>query len=105
VLTLPPAARIERPLTVTGVLVAAGDLAVAAPLTVRGLLLAGGSVETRTGGVLRLDGAAWSGDAGGGTSRTGPADTVRWDPCLVRAALDRLARLAPHARWRSSHAP
>ena len=98
-------ARVARPLSVDGVLVVAGDLEIAAPLTVRGLLVAGGSVDTRTGGALRLAGAAWSGDAGGGTSRLGPGDTVRWDPCLVRGARDRLARLASPARWRSVHAP
>ncbi len=90
---------LARPLAVDGILVADGDLAIEAPLHVRGVIVAAGSVDTRARGVLRLDGAVWAGDAGGGRSRLRSGDTVRWDPCAVRAARARLARPAPIEAW------
>lgn len=96
---LAPGTHVARPLAVVGWLVASGALEVAAPVTVRGLLVLARAADTRPGGRLDVEGAAWHLGAGGGPAALAAGSRVHWAPCAVRRARDLLARPGPVVTW------
>jgi hypothetical protein len=94
--------RLMRPLEVTGIVALDSELTLEADLRVTGVLIARGSVRSAAG---RLDvtGAVVAGDAGGGQSRLGPLDRVRYDACAIRQALVPVTDLASAVRWTPLH--
>jgi hypothetical protein len=91
-------ARIVRPLEVTGIVALDSELMVEADLRVTGVLIARGSVRS-TVGRLEVTGAVVTGDAGGGQSRLGESDLIRYDACAVRRALAPVTDLGSSVRW------
>jgi hypothetical protein len=93
-----PSLPLARPMTIIGMVVVGSDLRLNADLRVTGVLFTTGSVITGPG---RLDvtGAVIAADSGGGQSRLGSGDRVRYDACAIRRALDHVTRPAPTSTW------
>jgi hypothetical protein len=89
---------LSRPLQVIGILALDSDLLIGADLHVSGVLITRGSVRP-SGGHLAVTGAVLAGDAGGGQSRLGAGDQVRYDACAARRALELVTTLGPSATW------